>query len=60
MSDKIRGTIAIVVGLFALFQGTELYRAGQRDWHLWVELVAGVGLILLGVWRIKRKPYVAM
>jgi len=55
MSDKVRGTIAIVVGIFAFFQGAQLYRAGQRDWHLWLELTAGVLLILLGAWRVQRK-----
>ena len=55
MSDKIRGTIAIIVGIFAFFQGAQLYRAGQRDWHLWLELAAGIALILLGAWRVQRK-----
>jgi len=54
MSDKIRGTFAILVGVFALFQSYELYRARRLDWHLWVEVVAGVVLIVLGVWRIRR------
>jgi hypothetical protein len=55
MTDKIRGAIAILVGVFALFQSYELYRARRLDWHLWVELVAGVILIVLGGWRIRRK-----
>jgi uncharacterized membrane protein len=55
MTDKIRGAIAILVGVFAVFQSYELYRAHRLDWHLWVELVAGVILIVLGSWRIRRK-----
>ena len=57
MSDKIRGTIAVLVGIFALVQGFMLYRAGRVDWHLWVEVIAGILLIAIGVWRIKRTPY---
>jgi uncharacterized membrane protein HdeD (DUF308 family) len=55
MGDKIRGTIAILVGVFAIFQSCVLYQAQRRDWHLWVELAAGMVLILLGTWRIRRK-----
>jgi hypothetical protein len=40
MGDKIRGTIAIVVGVFALWQSYVLYRAGRVDWHTWVEVAA--------------------
>jgi len=54
MSDKIRGAIAILVGVFALYQSYVLYRARRLDWHLWVELAAGVVLIALGIWRIRR------
>ena len=56
MSDKIRGTIARFVGVFALFQGYQLFQRGLRDWHLWLEVVAGVVLIVLGIWRIRREP----
>jgi hypothetical protein len=55
MSDKIRGTIAILVGVFAIFQGYQLFLKGLRDWHLWLEIVAGLVLIVLGVWRVRRK-----
>ena len=54
MSDKIRGFIAILVGVFALYQSYSLYRAHRVDWHLWLELAAGVVLIALGLWRIRR------
>ncbi len=54
MSDKIRGAIAILVGVFALYQSYALYRARRLDWHLWLELAAGVVLIALGIWRIRR------
>ncbi len=57
MSDKIRGIIAILVGAFALYQGFALYRGGKIDWHLWLEVVAGVLLIVIGVWRMMRKPF---
>ncbi len=59
MSDKIRGVIAVLVGLFALFQGFLLFEKGKVDWHLWTEVTAGIVLILLGVWRIRRQPYEA-
>ena len=55
MGDKIRGTIAIVVGVFALWQSYELYRAGRVDWHMWVEVAAGLVLIAIGIWRVRRK-----
>jgi ABC-type nickel/cobalt efflux system permease component RcnA len=54
VGDKVRGAIAVVVGAFALYQSYVLYRAYRRDWHLWLELAAGVVLILLGIWRIRR------
>lgn len=56
MGDKIRGAIAILVGSFALYQSYVLYQAYRRDWHLWLELTAGFILIVLGIWRIRRKP----
>jgi ABC-type nickel/cobalt efflux system permease component RcnA len=56
MGDKIRGTIAIVVGTFALWQSYLLSESHRRDWHLWVELAAGLVLIVMGIWRIGRKP----
>ena len=56
MGDKVRGTLAILVGVFALYQSYVLFEAQRRDWHLWLELVAGVVLITLGVWRVRRKP----
>jgi uncharacterized membrane protein HdeD (DUF308 family) len=56
MGDKIRGALAIFVGAFALCQSFMLYQAHRRDWHLWVELVAGIVMIVLGTWRVRRKP----
>ena len=56
MGDKVRGAIAILVGVFALYQSYMLYQAYRRDWHLWLELAAGLVLMVLGVWRIRRKP----
>ena len=55
MSDKIRGTIAILVGVFAIVQSYFLYERQLRDWHLWLELTAGLLLIVLGVWRLRRR-----
>ena len=54
MGDKIRGAIAILVGVFALCQSYVLYQAQRRDWRLWLEIVAGLVLIVLGVWRYRR------
>ena len=56
MSDKIRGSIAILVGVFALYQSYVLYQAQRRDWHLWITLAAGLFLLVIGIWRIRRKP----
>ena len=56
MGDKVRGTIAIFVGVFALYQSFVLYQGGRRDWHVWTELGAGAILILIGIWRIRRRP----
>ena len=56
MADKIRGTLALLVGTFGLCQSYMLYRAHRRDWRLWLELAAGLVLICLGTWRIRRKP----
>ena len=57
MTDKIRGTIALLVGVFALYESYVLYRAHRVDWHLWLELAAGTILIVIGIWRIRRKPF---
>jgi len=57
MGDKIRGTIAILVGLFALYESYALYRAGRVDWHLWLELIAGLILVMIGIWRVRRRPF---
>jgi len=57
MSDKIRGTIAVLVGLFAMYQSYNLYRSGRQDWHFWLEVIAGSLLIVIGVWRLMRKPF---
>ncbi len=56
MSDKIRGGIAILVGAFALYQWYRLYQTGLRDWHVWLEFAAGAILLVLGIWRVQRKP----
>ena len=57
MTDKIRGTVALLVGVFALYESYVLYRAGRVDWRLWLELLAGTILIVIGIWRIRRKPF---
>jgi len=56
VGDKIRGAIAILVGTFGLYQSYVLYQTYRRDWHMWLELIAGLILIVLGVWRVRRKP----
>jgi ABC-type nickel/cobalt efflux system permease component RcnA len=55
MTDKIRGTIAILVGAFALYQAYVLYQANRRDWHMWLEVAAGLLLLCIGAWRVQRK-----
>jgi hypothetical protein len=55
MGDKIRGSIAILFGGFGICQGLLHFQAQRGNWHMWVELVAGLVLIGLGVWRIRRK-----
>ena len=57
MTDKIRGTIALLVGVFALYESYVLYCAGRVDWRLWLELLAGTILIVIGIWRVRRKPF---
>ena len=56
MGDKVRGAIAILVGAFALVQSYRLYQGGVRNGRLWLELAAGAVLIVLGTWRIRRRP----
>jgi len=56
MTDKIRGAVAILVGAFGVFQGYTTYRSGRQDWHVWVEAGAGLLLIVIGIWRLMRKP----
>lgn len=56
MGDKVRGTIAIIVGLFAFWQSYAYYQKHGMDWHVWFEAVAGALLIGIGTWRLRRKP----
>ena len=56
MGDKVRGAIAIVVGVFALWRSYESFAAQQMDWRMWLEVAAGLLLIGIGIWRILRKP----
>jgi hypothetical membrane protein len=57
MSDKMRGAIAILVGVFALIYSYVLYEKQVRDWHFWMVVVAALLLILIGTWRLRRAPY---
>jgi ABC-type nickel/cobalt efflux system permease component RcnA len=56
MGDKVRGSIAIAVGFFALWQSYVYYQRHGVDGHLWFEVVAGVVMIGIGIWRFRRKP----
>jgi ABC-type nickel/cobalt efflux system permease component RcnA len=56
MGDKIRGSIAILVGMFGLFRSYQLWHAGLRGSTPWLLLAAGLVLISIGAWRIRRKP----
>jgi len=56
MGDKIRGAIAILVGAFGVFRSLQLWRAHIYGWTLWFLLAAGLILIVMGVWRVGRKP----
>ncbi len=55
MSDKVRGTLAILVGFLALYQSYTRYQAHLKDWYLWPELIVGLVLIGLGVFLLIRK-----
>lgn len=55
MSDKVRGAIGMLVGVFALWQSYVLFQSHRRDWHMWLEIVAGLFLILIGAWRMARR-----
>ena len=56
MGDKVRGTIAILAGVFAIVRGSMGFHAGEGPWKTWGLLVAGAVVMALGVWRIRRKP----
>jgi len=56
MSDKFRGIFALLVGVFALYQAYVLYKAGKMNGPFWLELIAGALLLVIGVWRLLRKP----
>jgi len=56
MNDKVRGTIAVFVGLFALWQSYVYYQKSGVTGRFWIDVVAGVALIGIGLWRILRKP----
>ncbi|MFC5861299.1 hypothetical protein ACFPT7_03245 [Acidicapsa dinghuensis] len=55
MSDKIRGALAIFVGAFGLFRSYQLWHAGVRGWNPPLLLLAGLVLIVLGSWRLRKK-----
>ncbi len=54
MREKVSGTLSILVGVFAVVLGGWRYHAGHTSWKTIVEIVAGVILILLGTWQIRR------
>ena len=56
MGDKVRGTIAILAGVFALVRGAMGFMHGEGPWKTWGLLVAGLVVIGLGVWRFRRRP----
>ncbi len=55
MSDKIRGVLAVLVGAFGLFRGYQLWHAGMRGVNPPLLLLAGVVLVGLGIWRLRKK-----
>jgi LPXTG-motif cell wall-anchored protein len=55
MSDKIRGALAILVGAFGLFRSYQLWHAGVRGWNPPLLLLAGLVLLSLGSWRLRKK-----
>ena len=57
MGDKIRGTIAILVGGFAMIHGFLRIHAGDWSWQPWLEVIAGLILLAIGIWRIRRKHF---
>ncbi len=56
MNDKLRGILAILVGVFALYEGWKLYQIRPGHWQTWMELILGPVLIVLGIWRLQRNP----
>jgi hypothetical protein len=56
MGDKIRGTIAILVGAFGLFRSYQIFEDGIRGWTPWLMLAAGMILILQGGLRLRHRP----
>uniref|UniRef100_E6QP01 Uncharacterized protein n=1 Tax=mine drainage metagenome TaxID=410659 RepID=E6QP01_9ZZZZ len=56
VNDRIRGVLAVVVGIFAMYEGYKLYQVHPNQWQTWVELAIGPVLIALGVWRFRRNP----
>lgn len=56
MNDKIRGILAILVGIFALYEGWHMHQTRPGHWQVWFEIILGVVVIGLGVWRLRRNP----
>jgi len=59
MNDKVRGTIAIVVGLFAIYQGFVLFEKKGNIPQTWMEFGLGTLAIALGIWRVQRNAKAA-
>ena len=55
MSDTIRGVLAIVVGIFGIGRSYQLWHAGIRGWNPPLLVLAGLVLISLGGWRLRRR-----
>ena len=56
MNDKMRGILAILVGIFALYESWHLHQTRPGHWQVWFELVLGIVVIGLGIWRLRRNP----
>jgi uncharacterized membrane protein len=55
MGDKFRGAIAILFSLVGLVESYILFQKHVRDWHFVLVITASLLLIVLGIWRLRRK-----
>ncbi len=56
--NLVRGILLIAAGAFLIFRGWQIqaHPAAPSHWPVWVFYAVGALALVLGIWRLTRKP----